>query len=42
MGLVHIFRVQKKTSKKGNVYSANSSNAAMLEFVIADLSNYLQ
>lgn len=40
--LVHVFRVQKNTSKKGNIYSANKSNGATLEFVIADLSNHLQ
>lgn len=40
--LVHVFRVQKKTSKKGNIYSTNRTNSAALEFVIADVSNYLQ
>jgi len=39
---VHIFRVQKKNSEKGNIYSADRSNAATLEFVSADLSKYLQ
>lgn len=40
--LVCIFRVQEKTSEKGNIYSANRGNTATLEFVIANRSNYLQ